>query len=141
MYFKCTLENGEEVYKSLDEKSIKGAINLEELGEIVYYETGDTIYDNDWEFTEIEGKYCNIVDVNLKDIIDIEELQAILEEDNPEPLKKVEFLEEFSYEHSMASLALDSPKNIYNKRIIFEPAPVERDFDDYDDPYSDDPAY
>lgn len=137
MYFKCTLEDGTEVYKSLDESIVKNAINYEDLEEIVYKVKGEKIEDRDWDFTDIQGEYSDVVDVDLRQIIDIDEIFAILSEDL-ESLEKVEFLEKDSYQHSIASLSLKNPKDIYKKRVTFTIAERE-DMYEYDDPYSDDP--
>lgn len=140
MYFKCTSQDGKEIYKSLDEKTIRSAINIDELQEIIEFQTGDSVEDEGWEFTDIQSKHANIVDVDLRKIINIEELHAILEEECSQIFEKVEFLEDFSYEHSLASLSLSDPKNIYKKRVLYEPAPIDIDQYDYEDPYSDDPS-
>ena len=136
MYFKCTLSNGTEVYKALDDDALKEAVNYEDLEEIIYEARGERIEDNDWDFTDVKEPHSDIVDVDLRKILNIDDIFKILSEDI-EILEKVEFLEKDSYQHSIASLSLSSPKDIYKKRVIFTPA--EEELYEYEDPYSDDP--
>ena len=139
MYFKCTLKDGSEVYKSIEESDLREAVDYGQLYESVYSQTGDRIKDQDcWGFTEIQERYSDIVDVDLREILNIEQVFQILSDDL-ESLDKVEFLEDSSYQHALASLSLSNPKDIYKKRVTF--TAVERD-EEYEpeDPYSDEPT-
>lgn len=146
MYFKCILENGTEVYKKIDESVISQFVDPNELNDLVYRKTGNQIYQNDWVFTEFSENYGNVATVDFKEILDLDNILDFLEEEEPVKIKEVKFLEDNSYEHLIASLSLDSPEDVYKKKILFTiddgvgDNPYSDDPNDYYDAYSDDPS-
>ncbi len=135
MYFKCIFEDGTESYKNLEENHLRQIINEDALKEFISEHSGEEI--EDWDFGS-----SSYLDHIIIDFLEEKNLIFLLEPDltiDEKLVAKLEFLEKSSYEHVIASLSIDEPKDLYKKRIIYYPAQKEEEFAEYDDPYSDEP--
>lgn len=137
MYFKCVFEDGTEAYKKLSNSQLQRIINVEALKEFINENTGEVA--EDWDFCDLSWSHGDQIEIDFeeeKNLIDLIEPELMIDE---KLVNKLEFLEKSTYEHVVASLSIDEPKDLYKKRIIYYPAYKEEEFAEYDDPYSDEP--
>jgi hypothetical protein len=135
MYFKCVFEDGTESYSNLEEKHLQKIINGKALRELISSYIGEDVEDWDWV-----GGYSNRntieVDLQKENLLKLSDLSLVIDDKN---VSKLEFLEQSTYEHVVASLSLDNPKNLYTTSVVYFPRQEDEDLNDYDDPYSDEP--
>lgn len=135
MYFKCIFEDGTESYKKLEEAHLYKIINEDALKEFISENIGEEIEDWDFGYSPYRD-HINIDFQEEKNLLDLIDPNLVIDD---KPVAKLELLEASSYEHVIASLSIDEPKDLYKKRIIYYPAQKEEEFAEYDDPYSDEP--
>ena len=137
MYLKCILENNEIVYKDFTDDELLLIID----DYVLYDELSRLIEDDvdDWNFTNYPTSYSNIFEINLRDFIRTTKPHFSI---NKILVEKIEFIEQDSYEHTIASFALNNPQpwNYIRKVEVF---PKDRSYDEYEteyyaeDPYCD----
>ena len=137
MYLKCILENNEVVYKDFADNELLSIIDKDAFNDELSGLVKDDV--DDWNFTDYPTSYSNVFEINLRDFICTTKPDFAIDEILVE---KIEFIEQDSYEHTIASFALNNPQpwNYIRKVGVF---PKDRSYDEYEteyyaeDPYCD----